>query len=170
MSQTYPTLIVICATYSGYDKMYVTATKGGKHAPGSYHYKGQAVDVGADSQAPKDGLANFLYRYSRQITELIHSRAGNQSGWYVKNGQRVGHAYYGPALTAAHVNHVHFAIATQAEADEMLTLVVQDKLGLIRDGVWGPKTAAAVKAFQGRHGLVQDGKVGLKTADRLSYL
>lgn len=40
---------------------------------------------------------------------------------------------------------------------------VQAKLGVVADGNFGPKTEAAVRAFQRDHGLVPDGIVGPKT-------
>jgi peptidoglycan hydrolase-like protein with peptidoglycan-binding domain len=40
---------------------------------------------------------------------------------------------------------------------------VQAKLGLDADGTFGPKTEAAVRAFQRDHGSVADGIVGPKT-------
>ena len=40
---------------------------------------------------------------------------------------------------------------------------VQAKVGVIADGNFGPKTEAAVRAFQRAHDLVPDGIVGPKT-------
>ena len=41
--------------------------------------------------------------------------------------------------------------------------VLQRSLSLTADGIFGPKTESAVKAFQSGHGLVADGIVGSKT-------
>jgi peptidoglycan hydrolase-like protein with peptidoglycan-binding domain len=41
--------------------------------------------------------------------------------------------------------------------------MVQRRVGVIDDGIFGPKTEAAVKAFQKKHGLNPDGIVGPKT-------
>ncbi|SDY85030.1 N-acetylmuramoyl-L-alanine amidase [Thermoactinomyces sp. DSM 45892] len=41
--------------------------------------------------------------------------------------------------------------------------MIQSKLGVRADGIFGPKTEAAVKSFQRRKGLSVDGKVGPKT-------
>ena len=44
---------------------------------------------------------------------------------------------------------------------------IQAALGLVADGVFGPKTLEAVKKFQKEHGLVVDGIVGEKTLAKM---
>ena len=45
---------------------------------------------------------------------------------------------------------------------------MQQALGLPVDGIYGPKTVSALKAFQSAHGLKSDGVVGSLTWKELS--
>jgi len=177
--KTYPTIILIANLYEHYDLQYVTATTGGGHATHSYHYLGQAVDFGAGVSNPaevkaagftpqgaRDDFAKWWYQESKYLTELIHTKAGG-GGWYVKNGNRVPKGYYGTRTELAHKNHNHVAISTLKMAKALLTVRVQQLLHVTVDGVYGPKTVAAVKIFQAKHGLVHDGVVGPKTVAAL---
>jgi peptidoglycan hydrolase-like protein with peptidoglycan-binding domain len=48
--------------------------------------------------------------------------------------------------------------------------MLQQKLGIGADGIFGLKTLNAVKAFQSTHGLISDGIVGIKTCGVLNNL
>lgn len=48
-------------------------------------------------------------------------------------------------------------------------LILQDKLGLKADGIFGKNTDAAVRAYQKTHGLTPDGIVGDHTWESLGY-
>jgi peptidoglycan hydrolase-like protein with peptidoglycan-binding domain len=41
--------------------------------------------------------------------------------------------------------------------------LIQKRVGVAPDGIFGPKTEAAVKAYQKSHGLAADGIVGPRT-------
>jgi hypothetical protein len=94
----------------------VTSTTGGKHAPGSYHYKGQAIDFD-DFSSPRTDTPGLMaiYRWIRDhfgsaSSELIYSGPGATP---IKNG--APYAYNAETL-AAHHNHVHWAMSPQALA------------------------------------------------------
>lgn len=198
--RTYPILAEVIKYFPNHSHIYITATTGGTHATTSYHYRAEAIDVGSASQVYKDQLAAWLYKYSSHITELIHTKSSNRAGWYVKNGVRRGKGYYGGTLERAHINHVHLAVKTAAQARALLAAVRKDaggsgstgstvvrlrpvlasgsrgtpvKLAQTRlnangikvavDGTYGPKTVAAIKAFQKKKGLRVDGWCGAKT-------
>lgn len=84
----------------------VSATTGGTHVSGSYHYKGNAVDT-YSSAANMQSLAAWLYGYYPFILELIH--AGGP-GYFVNNGKKVPASFYGAATVSQHYNHVHCAM------------------------------------------------------------
>lgn len=72
----------------------ITSTSGGRHAPGSYHYRGRAFDAaGSHSQ---------MSRFYREMagtnpTELFYDPSGG-----IKHGRNIG-------AIGGHGNHVHIA-------------------------------------------------------------
>ena len=81
----------------------MTSFTGGKHAPGSYHYQGRAMDF-SDSTGPSPGMMKFaqtmVAKYGSSLTELIYTPLG----YAIKNGQKVA-----PYAAGQHYNHVHVA-------------------------------------------------------------
>lgn len=72
----------------------ITSTTGGKHTPGSYHYRGRAADVAG----PPAKMAQF-YRDMAKLspTELFYDPIGG-----MKNGRNIG-------AIGGHGDHVHVA-------------------------------------------------------------
>lgn len=81
----------------------ITSTTGGKHAPGSYHYSGKAVDVAGSPAQMSRFFDAALERYGKNTLELFY----DPKGYYVKNGGKVGGAIGG------HSDHVHIALNGQ---------------------------------------------------------
>lgn len=72
----------------------ITSTTGGRHTPGSYHYRGRAIDVA--------GSPAVMREYYRRLagtnpTELFHDPMGG-----IKNGRQIG-------AIGGHGRHVHVA-------------------------------------------------------------
>jgi len=72
----------------------ITSTTGGRHVPGSYHYKGRAIDVAGSPSA----MAAF-YREMAKLspTECFYDPIGG-----IKHGQNIG-------AIGGHSDHVHVA-------------------------------------------------------------
>lgn len=72
----------------------ITSTTGGRHAPGSYHYSGRAIDVAGSRSA----MSQFYTEMSRtNPTELFYDPRGG-----MKNGRNIG-------AIGGHGTHVHVA-------------------------------------------------------------
>jgi hypothetical protein len=113
-----------------YPQLVVTSTTSGGHAKNSYHYKGEAVDIGGPA-AIMNAAAQWIARSTlgRQLTEGIHN-----PGLSIKDGRRVSPGFWGATTWAAHANHIHLAVAG-AIGDIVGGLVQQ--LGRVRLG--GPQ-------------------------------
>ena len=72
----------------------ITSTTGGRHAPGSYHYSGRAIDV-----AGSHGQMSQFYREMSKTnpTELFYDPSGG-----MKHGRNIG-------AIGGHGDHVHVA-------------------------------------------------------------
>lgn len=83
-----------------------SSTTGGKHAPGSYHYKGMAADYG-DATSNLRKLWRILYPRRKDFVELFGPS-------YLKPGptlMRYGQGFHNAALQASHEDHIHVALA-----------------------------------------------------------
>jgi TP901 family phage tail tape measure protein len=80
----------------------VSSTTGGKHADGSYHYKGQAIDlVGGNQNNAGSWIGSNLGGY---LTEGIHNPTLS-----VKYGKKVPSSLWGARTWAGHAGHIHMA-------------------------------------------------------------
>lgn len=89
-------------------QLIVTATTNGSHASGSYHYKGEAVDMASGSMDYMRKAAQWVSSSGmyKSLAEGIHNP--NLS---VKFGRQVAPSYWGASTWANHANHLHLAIA-----------------------------------------------------------
>jgi hypothetical protein len=84
----------------------VTSTTGGGHAKGSYHYRGEAVDIGGAPDLMNRAASWVGRSMGAGLTEGIHNP--NLS---IKNGANVPASFWGPAVWGEHANHIHVAVA-----------------------------------------------------------
>lgn len=82
-----------------------------------YHGRGLAADLIGGGTTGMNRIAAGFYRISGRLLEEIHSPS-----WFVKNGRRVGPAFYGSEYWA-HFNHVHIAAYRNALAPLLQTRV-----------------------------------------------
>jgi peptidoglycan hydrolase-like protein with peptidoglycan-binding domain len=174
--------------YGPHGEIYVTAGTNGRHAAGSYHYKGMAVDFGAyddtaesraRNQADLDKLALWLFDNFWDLTlELIHCAPSLPQRTYVKDRKRVG-----PYDAAAHVNHVHWAVSgglmTMIEIRARQRWAPKSTFPLPAGHYYGPVELAFehsgyvhadrpnVSKIQKEVGATQDGLYGSATSGRV---
>lgn len=84
----------------------VSSTTGGVHAAGSYHYRGEAVDLIAPTAARMNEVGAWVAReLGPHLTEGIHN-----STLSIKNGRQVPPSFWGPTVWSEHLNHIHVAV------------------------------------------------------------
>lgn len=77
-------------------------TTGGRHAAGSYHYSGRAVDFGDAKNSPEQ--LRRLARWARANRSRIKEFFYDPLGWYIKDGKIIRGSIGG------HGDHVHIAM------------------------------------------------------------
>jgi hypothetical protein len=84
----------------------VTSTTGGQHAANSYHYRGEAEDIGGSPGAMAAGV-NYIMRSGlyRKLVEGIHN-----PGLSVSGGTVVPSGFWGAKTWAGHRDHIHLAV------------------------------------------------------------
>lgn len=84
----------------------VTSTTGGTHANNSYHYLGEAVDLGGPAALMNRAGTWIQAHMAGSLLEGIHNNTLS-----VKNGRPVSAMFWGPQTWAGHLNHIHLAAA-----------------------------------------------------------
>jgi hypothetical protein len=171
-------------------------TTGGKHAPGSYHYSGTALDYAlydSDASAVARTLKPLAHKVNSPIAELFFAPLNI---WF-KHGWPIPGWFVG-----GHQDHCHVALETGRhlslpahaakkrggmegllgamppnpgghqtvgmgsagpEVRDLQTKLTKAGYHLVPDGMFGPKTLAAVRAFQAKKRLEVDGVAGPRT-------
>jgi tellurite resistance protein len=104
-----PALLEIIADAAKHG-LVVTSTTGGKHAAGSYHYQGRAVDFGVPANPLTAESQRIFKAYQRKLAahpERFKELIGPDTSKLIKNG---GFTRYPAETEAAHRNHLHCAI------------------------------------------------------------
>lgn len=94
---------------------------------------------------------------------LIALAAGPAAGLADANGAQPTSGSPSPEPPTTTENHVLLENGSEGRQVRLL----QEKLGITADGVFGPETEAAVRTFQAAHGLEVDGIVGPRTSATL---
>jgi len=173
----------------------ISLENGGPMPPHVSHQRGVDVDIAPIAKTADEIPLTWRHpKYSRERTQLLVNLMASHSGLKVRvilfNDPQIAGASY----CAGHDNHLHVSFYPahvqpspfSSDQHGNLRLVTPNlsgprvmalqknltKVGIVvrADGIFGPKTEAAVKQFQGSHGLVVDGIAGPETLAKLASL
>jgi peptidoglycan L-alanyl-D-glutamate endopeptidase CwlK len=149
--------------------------KGASHTTKSYHIVGQALDFVPIVK----GAAKWNGYNSPEVKKAIKEAKrlgftwgadwdndGKTSDETFVDSPHLQYTYKGYGTDTFGKLHKHVYPGhplKEGSTNTVAIKVLQNELGLKADGVFGPKTKAAVVSFQKKHGLVQDGTVGERT-------
>lgn len=141
-------------------------------ATSSYHIKGQAADLTVTGVSGRE-VARYLQSIGARGIGLYDYTGGfvhvdtREKQYYWQQDAR-NRKYYGVSsfgqVELYEVKGCTVATVRYNDRNEYVRLL-QQEIGVEADGIFGPKTEAAVRTIQKEHGLKVDGVVGPKTWD-----
>lgn len=151
---------------------HISRKNGGKFPPHNTHKNGDDVDIRPMRKDGKNASvtwrdAQYSQSLTREMIEVIRDNAPIKSILFndpILIGERLCQAY------PNHSNHLHVNFTVIPKMYPLLKFgskgqevrVLQEKLQIPVDGIFGQKTFDALKRFQKRQGLVEDGIAGPK--------